>query len=94
MKNQIKREILKELKTLASAYPNQTLCLHIGIALADYANIEDITDKEFLFALQKYSAEKELNTSIPHKEDIDKIIQDAMNLDKLYEDEDYSEDEY
>jgi hypothetical protein len=41
-----------------------------------------ITDKEFLFALQKYQMNMELD-NFPNREEIDKIIKDAMDLDNI-----------
>jgi hypothetical protein len=43
-----------------------------------------ITDKEFLFAIQKY--EIELNMDHPHidDEEIEKIIKDGMNLERMF----------
>lgn len=88
--NKIKKQILKTLKDLSETYPTTPLALHLGIALDGYGNIENITDKELSFALQKYTTERELNDSIPHKEDIDNIINEglALNIDDLYEEED------
>jgi hypothetical protein len=47
-----------------------------------------VTDKEFLFALEKY--ELELNMDSPHidEEEIEEIIKDGMNLERtLFEEE-------
>lgn len=81
-------QILHDLK---KEYPNNTLGQHIAIALGDYGDIWGLTDKEFLFALEKYKSEMELN--IVSDVEVDKIVRDAENLDKLFreEEEDYGD---
>lgn len=78
-------QILHDLK---KEYPNNTLGQHIATALGDYGDIWGISDKEFVFALEKYRAEMELN--IVSDTEVDKIVKDAENLDKMFlEEEDY-----
>lgn len=78
-------QILHDLK---KEYPNNTLGQHIATALGDYGDIWGITDKEFVFALEKYKAEMEMN--IISDVEVDRIMKDAQNLDKLFqEEEDY-----
>jgi len=78
--------LLLELK---KQYPNYSLGMHLSTALADYGDSWGITDKELLFALEKYRTELEMN--VVSDKEIDKIIKDAENLDKLFleEEEDY-----
>lgn len=92
--NQTQKAIIKELKKLLETYPNQDMCFHIAVALYDYSNIEYVSDKVFLNSIRTYRVEKELNDSIPHEEDINKIIKDSenLNIDSLYDS--YDEDEY
>lgn len=75
-------QILHDLK---KEYPSNTLGQHISTALGDYGDIWGITDKEFVFALEKYKAEMELN--IISDSEVDKIVKDAENLDTLFQDE-------
>jgi len=75
-------QILHDLK---KEYPNNTLGQHIATALWDYGHICNITDKEFVFALEKYKVEMELN--IVSDSEVDKIVKDAENLDILFRDE-------
>lgn len=82
-------QILHDLK---KEYPAYTLGQHISTALGDYGDIWGITDKEFVFALEKYRAEMEMN--IVSDSEVDKIIKDAENLDILFrneEEEDYAD---
>lgn len=82
--------ILKELKVL---YPSYTMGKHISTALDEYGDVWGISDKEMLFAIMKYKATLEMD--VPHEtneEEIEKIIQDGMNL-SSYDEESYS-DEY
>jgi len=76
------------LQSLKKEYPDYTLGQHISTALGDYGDIWGLTDKEFLFALEKYKAEMEMN--IVSDAEVDRIVRDAQNLDKLFqEEEDY-----
>ena len=79
--------LLKQLKT---KYPNRTLGQHISTALDEYGNIWNLSDNEFLYALNKYRATLECDTVA--EEDIDKIIRDAQNLDTLFMEEDENYD--
>lgn len=82
-------QILKILVELKSLYPTYSLGQHISSAFSDYGDLWGITDKEFLFALDKYKTELEFN--VVSDDEVDKIMKDAQNLDKLFkeEDEDY-----
>ena len=76
------------LENLHKAHPTYNIGRHISTALDGYDDIWGVTDKEFLFALEKY--ELELNMDSPHidEEEIDEIIKDGMNLERtLFEEE-------
>ena len=81
-------DIIDVLHLLHDKYPNQDIMKHIVEATHDYKNnLWMLNDKEFLFALNKYKAELELN--IVDDKEIEKIISDATNLENiLHEDED------
>lgn len=81
--------ILKVLTELKGQYPTYTIGQHISTALLEYGDLWNVTDKEFLFALEKYKTEMELN--IVSDAEVDKVIKDAQNLDKLFQEE---EDDY
>lgn len=86
-------QVLHILQSLHSAYPEYNMGKHLATALDEYGDVWGITDRELLFALEKYKAQLEMD--VPHTDDdeIDKIIKDGMNLDDiLKEEEDYGED--
>ena len=51
-----------------------------------------MTDREFVFALEKYKLQLEMD--VPHTEDIDEIIRQGMNLDSILKEEDNNGEEY
>ena len=75
------------LENLHKAHPTYNIGRHISTALDGYDDIWGVTDKEFLFALEKY--ELELNMDVNHdQEEIEEIIKDGMNLERtLFEEE-------
>ena len=82
------RKILHVLESLYKAHPTYNIGRHISTALDGYDDIWGVTDKEFLFALEKY--ELELNMDVDHidQEEIEEIIKDGMNLERtLFEEE-------
>jgi len=86
----VPKEILNLLKEINSSYPKQSIAQHIAIATADYPNISILTDGEFLFALNKYKAEKDIDYSSSHSGELDRIIKEGMSLDTILdEDEDF-----
>jgi len=82
------RQIIKAFERLQKAHPTYNIGRHIATALDGYSDVWGVTDKEFLFARQKY--EIELNLDHPHidEEEIDEIIKDGMNLERMFFDED------
>lgn len=82
------RQIIRVLENLHKAHPTYNIGRHISTALDGYDDIWGVTDKEFLFALEKY--ELELNMDVDHidQEEIEEIIKDGMNLERtLFEEE-------
>jgi hypothetical protein len=81
------RQIIQTLVRLQKAYPTYNIGRHISTALDEYADVWGVSDREFLYAIQKY--EIELNIDGPHLDDkeIEKIIKDGMNLDNMFEEE-------
>lgn len=75
------------LQDLKKTYPNQELGEHLSTALGEYGDLYRVSDKEILFALEKYKLEKE--TEMESETEVDKIYQDGINLNSsfLYEDE-------
>lgn len=81
-------KILALLQQLHVSYPSYNLGRHIATALDEYGDTWGLTDKELLFALEKYAAE--LNMDFPHTDEseIDRIIKDGMDLDNILKEED------
>lgn len=74
------------MENLRKAHPTYNIGRHISTALYDYQDVWGVTDKEFLFALEKY--EIELNMDVIHEENVEDIIKDGMNLERtLFEEE-------
>ncbi len=64
---------------------------HISTALDGYGDVWGLTDKELLFALEKYSTELEID--IPHTDgSIEDIIKDGIDLDNILKEDDDGED--
>jgi len=81
------RQIVQTLVRLQKAYPTYNIGRHISTAMDEYSDVWGVSDKEFLYAIQKY--EIELNIDGPHIDDkeIEEIIKDGMNLDSIFEEE-------
>ena len=73
------REIINVFEELHKNYPYFSIGRHISTAFSDYGDLWGISEKEFLFALNKYKTELELGF-VPDSEDsLNKIIDDATN---------------
>ncbi len=83
-------QALHILQDLKKSYPSYTMGQHISTALADYGDAWGMTDKEFTFALEKYQSELEYN--IVSETEVDKIVRDAQDLDKLFKQDGDEED--
>jgi hypothetical protein len=82
------RRIIKTFESLKKSHPTYNIGRHISAAFNEYSDVWGVNDKEFLFALEKY--ELELNMDVDHidQEEIEKIIKDGMNLERtLFEEE-------
>jgi hypothetical protein len=81
------RQIIQTLVRLKKAYPTYNIGRHISTALYEYSDVWGVSDREFLYAIQKY--EIELNIDGPHidDEEIEEIIKDGMNLDSIFDEE-------
>jgi len=84
---------LQVLQDLHKDFPTYNLGRHLSTALADYGDIWGLTDKELLFALNKYKAEIEMDVPHTDESELDKIIKEGMDLDNILkeEDEDYGD---
>ena len=65
---------------------------HIATALDEYGDVWGLSDRELLFALEKYKAELDLDVPHTDEKELDQIIKDAMNLEDILKEEDNGED--
>jgi hypothetical protein len=81
-------KVLALLQQLHKTYPTYNIGRHIATALDGYGDAWGLSDKEILFALEKYKAE--LDMDIPHTDEneIEQIIKDGMNLETILKEED------
>lgn len=78
----IHSQILEVLRQLKTKYPNQGIGKHLSEALVEYPNYWGMSDKEFLFSLERYVLELEENNPPPEQE-LQQLIEDSSSLDKL-----------
>ena len=79
-------QALHVLQWLHKLYPNYNMGRHLATALDGYGDVWGMTDKEIAFALDKYMTQLSLDS--PHgKDDVERIINDAMDLNGLYKEE-------
>lgn len=75
------KEVITILQELHDTYPTYSLGRHISTALGDYPDTWDLTDKEVLYAFEKYRAT--LSMDVPRETDaneLERILKDGMNL--------------
>jgi hypothetical protein len=58
---------------------------HIATALDGYPDVWGLTDREFLFALNKYIIE--LDMDVLHDENVDLIIKEGLDLNHILDEE-------
>jgi hypothetical protein len=87
-------QIVYVLEDLHSLYPQYNMGRHIATALDGYGDTWGITDKELLFAFNKYKGELELD--IPHTDDkeLDEIIREGLDLENMFKEEEDNGDIY
>jgi hypothetical protein len=87
-------QIVSVLEDLHSLYPQYNMGRHIATALDGYGDTWGITDKELLFAFNKYKGELELD--IPHTDDkeLDEIIREGLDLENMFKEEEDNGDIY
>lgn len=79
-------KIIKALQLLNKKHPTYNMGRHLSTALDGYPDIWGLTDKELLFALNKYTAEMEIDNS--NGENIDLIIKEGLNLSHILDEDD------
>ena len=81
-------QILAVLQQLHAAYPTYNMGRHLATALDGYGDAWGLTDKEILFALEKYKSELELDVPHTDEKELDQIIKDGMNLENILKEQD------
>ena len=76
-------QIVQILHSLHKTYPHYNIGRHLSTALDGYGDLWGVSDKEILFALTKYKTQLDNDGYSATDENIEKIIQDGINLDKL-----------
>jgi hypothetical protein len=82
------KPIISILEELCKTYPSYGLGRHFSTAFSEYTDLWGVTDKELLFALEKYKAELQYDNP-PHQtpeEELEKIIKDGLSLNLDQED--------
>ena len=85
-------QILSVLVELKEAFPSYNMGRHLDTALNEYKDIWGMTDKEMLYALNRYKSQLTLDVPHPDDSEIDKIVKDAMNLSTILQEDEEDED--
>lgn len=85
--------IIHLLQDLKKIHPNYTLGQHLATALSEYGDMWGLTDREVLYALERYKAELEWLGEETKDENITEIIEGGKNLDTLFNEEDNGSEE-
>lgn len=85
-------QIVKLLQELHTSYPHYNMGRHLATALDGYGDVWGLTDKELLFALDKYKAQ--LDMDVPHvdEKEIDEIVREASDLQNILKEEEDGEE--
>ena len=93
MKPTAYEQILFVLKELKETFPSYNLGRHLDTALDEYKDVWGMTDKEMLYALNKYKSQLTLDIPHPDETEIEKIVKDAMNLHTILQEDEEDIDE-
>lgn len=86
-------QILEKLSELHKSHPSYGFGRHIAMAFSEYKDIWGLSDKEALFALEKYEAELELdNDNIASPEYMEKLMKDVQNFENILEEDEEEEE--
>ena len=80
--------VLALLQQLHISYPNYNMGRHIATALDEYGDVWGLTDRELLYAFEKYKAEIDMDVPHTDESEIDQIIKEGMNLENILKEED------
>jgi hypothetical protein len=81
-------QVLGILQSLHKLYPHYNMGRHLATALDGYGDTWGLTDKEVMFALSKYKSELDMDFHRNNDTDIEQIIEEGINLDNLFNDDD------
>jgi hypothetical protein len=81
------RKIIQVLERLHKAHPTYNLGKHLSTAIDD-SELWGITDKELFLSLQRYESSLTMDKDHIDEEEIDEIIKDGMNLERMFLEED------
>ena len=80
-------KVLHILQELHTAYPQYNMGKHLATILDECGNLWGVTDKELAYALIKYKGQLEMDVKHMDDSEIEDIIKDGLNLDKLFKEE-------
>ncbi len=81
-------EVLHILQELHKSFPTYNMGRHLATALDGYGDLWGLTDKELVFALEKYRSELEMDVPHTDESELEKIIKEGMDLDNILKEED------
>ena len=84
-------QILNVLHELQREYPQYNMGRHLATALDEYGDVWGIPDNEILFALNKYRAQLNMDVEYSEIQDIERIMEDGIDLDNILKEEDYED---
>jgi hypothetical protein len=86
-------QILNVLRDIHKDHPSYNIGRHLSTALDGYGDVWGLSNKEILFALQKYKAE--LDMDVPHSDnELEQIIRDGKDLENILKEEDEEYGDY
>jgi hypothetical protein len=94
MRNDYYIQIIGLLKELQTAFPKYNLGKHLSTALDGNGDVWGMSDKELLHLLHKYKTEIELDIPHANNEEIDDIIKRGVDINNIFEEEEYNGEEY
>lgn len=83
------KKIIDKLQDLYKDHPTFSFGRHISMAFTEYGDIWDLSNKECLFALEKYQAELDMgDDKITSPQYLEKLYKDVENFDNILNEED------
>lgn len=80
------QQIIQTLRRLNKSHPFYNMGQHLSTSV-DASDLWAVSDKELLFSLQKYEITLDMDTDHTDEKEIEAIIKDGMNLERLFEEE-------